>query len=572
MRGPWLVVEGVPPDEFHALAVAADGSIAELHEPHGKPEGVPTSFRRPRRIEVRVAEPGGAPVPGIGVQARGENGSPWSSVVRTDDLGRATIDGLAARALKVNAGVTPTDDWGLEAGDADVTAGDARVDVPFGRVHDVAVRVRVDGEPRLPSGVTWSVEGHVEEVREDADAGVLRFRVRPREADATAGSISIGGRGYLDGHAELPWALGPAPIEVEVDLVRAGVLVSTIAAAEGARLVVAVEALVEAEEWTNRGYSLPQYVAAGVHRWEDVPHGTYRLRDVATGLVSEPVEVRGGKTPGSLSLDLTRVYEVSGRVVVPEGYEADGVRLQVLGPGIDFARPGSAAYVRPDGSFRVKAPAGRPVTLRVAHATLRPAPDGGSVAVTGPRDNVVLRLVEGPTATLRLALPDVAGVEIEHGGTVALYLASVGGEAVSTHDLTLTPGAARFGGFTPGTYAVWIDFPPFAPRTLDSVALGAGRTDLGPVALEAGSSIRVRVVAREGTPAPEVWGRATRKGDPEYDRELVTTGGDSLFRGLGPGTFDVAFSWEGPDGESREAERVVVVDGRTDSVLDLDVR
>ena len=47
-----------------------------------------------------------------------------------------------------------------------------------------------------------------------------------------------------------------------------------------------------------------------------------------------------------------------------------------------------------DGSFAVRVPGDRPVTLVAEHPQLVPAPDGGRVEVREPREGVVLRLVD----------------------------------------------------------------------------------------------------------------------------------------------------------------------------------
>jgi hypothetical protein len=574
VSGGAIVVDGAGPGDARGLAVAPDGSLAMLLASEDTPDGAPTSFRRPRRMEVRVVDDVGHGVPGIGVQARGQNGSPWTDPLQTDAEGRAVLDGLPASLFEIHAGVTPLDDWGEEAEEVDLAKGDARVEVVLGPEREVEVRVRVNDEPRLPAGLECDVgDAILLSSTEDADRGTVRLRVRTRSTDPDAG-VDVAAPGFLRTHARFRWGSPGTMARAVVDLRRTATIVADVRARAGQKVLVALEAAAAdgSGRWGTMQYSLPQWDDAGERRLEGVWPGTYRLIERWTGLTHEGIVVTAGEE-ARVTLDVSDAYEVTGRVRVPDGYDASQAQVASEGRSVDTSSEyGRGRRVVKDGTFTVSVPGGRPVTLRAFHPELDPDPKAGAVVVTAARSDVTLALVERATATMRLAFP--AGIstdELDDGWVVVRDEAT--GEDVSHHSLRRGDGGVwRFSGFQPGTRTVVLDLVVCAPRALRGVVLAAGRTDLGEVTLERGSALTVRLVGGEGSDPPEISGSLEFAGEPSYERHFEQEGGVLRFRGLGAGTFRATFHWTDPTDREHAVEREITVDGRTDAVIDLDVR
>jgi hypothetical protein len=124
----------------------------------------------------------------------------------------------------------------------------------------------------------------------------------------------------------------------------------------------------------------------------------------------------------------------------------------------------------------------------------------------------------------------------------------------------------------PGRYSVWIDVPGFVPALLTDVALGLRDTELGTIRLDAGSRLRLRLLARSGKAPPSysVWAR--RVHEPAYQRGASSDGAaEIVVSGLGAGTFEI---WGNPtDGSSVGGFRETVeVDGVTAVERTIDLR
>ena len=116
-------------------------------------------------------------------------------------------------------------------------------------------------------------------------------------------------------------------------------------------------------------------------------------------------------------------------------------------------------------------------------------------------------------------------------------------KVVLRRELGGSPPHFRFAGYVPGTYTVFIDAPPFAPRMLRDVKLGEGKTDLGEIAFERGSTVTVRMRTSEGKPAPQVSIQARQNSEPRYVR-TQGAGLDALrVRGLAAGHFTIRVTW-----------------------------
>jgi hypothetical protein len=172
---------------------------------------------------------------------------------------------------------------------------------------------------------------------------------------------------------------------------------------------------------------------------------------------------------------------------------------------------------------------------------------------------------------MRLVPPAGTGLE-EDRGWVTLVPDAAGRDSTRHRIRRLEGGAWRFAGFAPGRWTAVVEVGAHPPRVLGPVELPPGRTSLGDVALERGSTLTVRLGSKEGAPVPDVAARLEHAGEPSYERDGDQDGATLTFRGLGAGTFHARFHWTAPDGREREAQRDVTADGRTDLSVDLDVR
>jgi hypothetical protein len=281
-------------------------------------------------------------------------------------------------------------------------------------------------------------------------------------------------------------------------------------------------------------------------------------------------------------LDLRAAREVTGRVEAPEGTNLRLVRVVVEGEELATAsenewdwQPGmrKGHRVRPDGTFRIPVATDRPVTLQPWHPILVPSAEGGAVAVTEETGEVVLRLESGNEASF--PVPEGAGWTgfSGHAGVrVALYRGEPFGLPVADFYALIENGRARFGGFDPGTWTVWIDpRSGYAPATLRDVELRAGAQDLPDPGFRVGSSLRIRVLVAEGTSVPRLSASGFREVEPAYYRHMNSDGeSEVVLPGFGPGTFRVRYSAFMT--ERGTVERELVFDGKTDVTVDLDLR
>jgi hypothetical protein len=250
--------------------------------------------------------------------------------------------------------------------------------------------------------------------------------------------------------------------------------------------------------------------------------------------------------------------------------EGDGLR-----PGSAYAFDEGAQRVRPDGTFSVRVPGDRPVTLFATHMLLRAAAEGGRVTVTEPRGGVVLRMSSAPQAVFRpdpVPVPSASGypgpddllrILIYRGPTTDLPEATVKAKVVD--------GVARFGGYEPGTWTLFLDAHGRAPVLLPFVALGDGATDLGVVAFPEGGSVRVDVLVREGQAPPPLSLLARSKLGPEHWRQTHSFGERAVvLRGLGKARYQVTVESNARD--RKYLEKLVDCDGASETVLTVDLR
>jgi hypothetical protein len=256
-----------------------------------------------------------------------------------------------------------------------------------------------------------------------------------------------------------------------------------------------VAALVQQPDGTFT-YGPTQYVVDGVISLPVEP-GVYKFEfgdqednfvsefynDKATEATAEAVPVSGPVTLAPVVLASRPAYV--GQVLSPSGRPVEDASVQVLDPttGASVA----SGRTRPDGAFRVAAPAGQ-YKIRISGSGFSPeyynnkatlaAADlvglGGADVGLG-----TITLQEGTTVTGKAANPAGTGIE-----RIAVTLSPTSGGGSSFTDSTDAAGMIRLEGVAPGTYKVrfsdpigeylteyWNDKPDFATGDVLTVGL-----------------------------------------------------------------------------------------------------
>ena len=563
------------------VAIAPDGSLAPLHRLEA------TSFFRPRSLVVRIAEKGGGGVAGTRVSLSSSPyvEGPWDTPVPTDGEGRVRFDGLAPLKHFIYVFPTTRHPHGRRVDEVDLQAGDATRDVVVGAEGTIVAHVTVDGRSEVPERLRWTVaDGIVVDSAIDRATGTVRIRARTERGATGSGSIEFSGKGVRPRKVAFTWPARGGATAIEVPLLASPDVVVDIRADADSEVRVDVErwelSAWNAKPW-ERGEWLPHAGPYPAGRTStELPEGRYRLRDGATGVVSEVFDVPDRGPNVVASLDLRGLVTVRGRVECPDPADAKDVELVIDGEGIDSQRPqipyGRSHGVHYDGkSFALRLPAGRRVTIAPWHWRLQPTREGGAVTLVGPRDEVVLRMGAGATLLARLTDPDgrpLSADELQRAWITAVPSAHPSWEPESG---TVTPVAGKAGtvsasGLPFGTLDVWIHAEGFAARRLERTIVATDIMDLGEVRLSRGSRVLLRRVGKDGTVAPvgrplDGWAFATF--GPRQIRDLGHV--DDVFTGLCAGRWRVEV-WPsgaepGPDREKHAIE--VDVDGEHERTL-----
>lgn len=631
-----IVVSDIPEDRFDALALTSDDAGAELSWIASDGREPTATVRRTLAVNLVLERHDGSPAAGCDVWVT-PTGSRCSRAFRTDATGRVRLESLpsASFVLRARHGPGQNDAEGLQFPVYGRLSDPLRV--RLGRESTCRVSLRLGGRPlHLPGDDLGRVrvvheERHVPFTWDDREEGTIRFSVAARPtivvagdpADSTPASLAeplLLVRGCLPVVLRLGGADAGGVVPLSVDLQPAGALVVHLHGPtrgtwrpdpvtwDGVlqRFEGGYEPRIERwEEGAGVWASLPSSGAkrgellgaadAPVRSWRIglLPAGRYRVVDPATNVSSGGVDVEAGRPPPSVDLDLSKVYEIEGKVALPPGFDVDGAWIEVedaegpsqgIGPG---GGPVLHAPVGPEGSFLVRLGTLEAVRLTVRHPSLVPDPVEGQQTAKGPLPRVTLRLVGGALAHLRVALPGPlrpgAGAD---GllGRVLLYDAAPAGTPTGQSLLHLVPVAgsgrapmleATFQGYRPGTYTLWIDVPGFAPAVVEGVALGEGSSVIGPVALARGSSLLLRTSGGAGRFRQAVRVTAEGIGEPGTVRTWSSDDGPDAewaLAGLPAGRHRVRVeirSERGGTWASLRPDEDVVLDGRTDVSLEI---
>ena len=590
MEGDVLVVSGAGAGHLHALAEAPDGSFAALSaapEDPGKPPPGPVSFQVPCRVEVLARRPDGVPAEGSAFVIRNVN--PVTAIGATDAAGRIAFS-VPSQVATADLFLLPnaSSPWGGRLVEKlNISKGDVQVEVVVRPRRTFLARVTVDGERRLPPRLHVSVNGiGILQPAEDPAKGEIRFEYPPDPKDLTV-EVSLFSHPYLTVPAVLDALPPEGTVEVDLALRSPGALSVPVRPPTDGPCRLCVQRWApsrgawEAAEGTEFGFmgsGEARLGPDGTVRAEPLHQGRYRIVDAATGMASEPVEIRPGEQASAGAMDLSRSGWVQGRVVGPDGADLSRAGVVLLGEGLVPVSelPQTEWVFGPDrgpqqaaGAFKVRVPGDRPVTLLPTHPLLVPAAEAGTAVVTGPQEGLVLRLEPGTLATMRLDTEPKLPFWGPHGERVLLFRGEPVGEPAEERPAVLEGDRLAFGGFAPGTWTLLVDFPVdgpegFAPAILPGVALGEGTTDLGTVRLERGSRLRFRVLVKERADVPQVNLSATRVDPPRYTRAVQSYGArEFTLGGLGPGRFRI---------RGTGIDEVREVDGVNDEEIVLDLR
>lgn len=543
------------------LARTPDGALARLHVGRDGREtgrGQETSFRRPRTIGLTVRNHDGSLASGLHAQLRTVGNVEFGPIQPLDKNGRAEFRDLHGSRYELTLR-RPHQGQGRswQVATVDIEKTDAEFEVTLEPPREIVLRLRVDGVRRLPAKFGVHVTGGAQgEVTEDADAAELRLEVLPFEKDRKL-KLTLAAGGYPRVVRDIEPEDQPAILDI--DLVKGATAKIVCTPPSDGEISLRLEAWNEKRgRWATTGGMLFGRAAQTERRFTGLHPGSYRAVDGRSGIATESVELGSG-TDHTFTLDLTGTGWVEGRVEVPEGEEARTATVHLSGDRLaDVARfPGDGARVRTDGSFRVRVPGDRPVSLSVRHPMLVPDPDAGRATVTRPRSGIALRLVRGAMVKFLLSEPPPRSPSHR----IMLFKGAVEGDPAHTCDVTYDGAIGRFGGFKPGTWTVWCDLPPRAPLVLRDIALNA-ESDLGLLHPKPGASVRV-TVHHKPDDRPRTWVSARHQGTPPYDRRGSGTGAEIILPGLGPGRFEVNIGGK---------KHVVLSDGRSTISLVHDLR
>ena len=582
VQGANVFAEGVEGGKL-MLGTAADGAIASFWVDSEADVGRAVSFRRPRTIEVLVRDNAGVPVAGASAAARNQGNNPLGKSAQTDAEGLAKLTGLYGELAEVYVLPPNAGPMELRAGTVNLKTGDGRVELTLPTISIAKMRarleVRIDGVAQLPPEYQLSGAGVLEERPETGEL-VLWIAI-PDKGDEVG--VSISSAGFRPGKAKLPIVRDGSEPRAVMNLVHSATLTVHVTMP---RTKDAVEIKIQAWDAFKQAWGPAPGYYNGLHtpngpdgafRFFQLLPGRYQVADDQSKVESEPVEIAEGQREAQVALDLDGLEWVTGRIEVLDASELtrarvlnSTARLSLNAAWLPAMSPPEGVYVSPDGSFKMRVKRGVPMNLRAWHPWLAPAEPGGSIALDGGRDGVVLKLVEGNQ--VRIAAPQLVELPRFKAARVAVYAGAAAGEPQTWVHAPLIDGVLRFTGVPTGRATLWIDpGREYAPLVLTDVSIAPGITDLGPVSFSRGSSFKVKLTVKEGEAAPRIYIFARRETAPALNRELNSNGSaEVILSGLEAGEYSV--SYNSIMGQKAAEKRLMQFDGKTDVEVALDLR
>ena len=590
MEGTTLVVPRATAHYFSAIAAAPDGARARLWADDKGTAPKPVQFRPARTVEVIAKRPDGSPAEGAIFQLRNQGNNPIGEPFRSGADGVARATGLSGELAEVclQPGDAPSMRFGgRPIGSVDLTKGDARIETVVPSARLFVLRVTVDGKPGLPGRFHAIVHGAmVQDLVEDPARGEVRGAV-PVEAEVKTVQASLNAPPWLPAQATADAGDGTGPLHFDLALEAGGSLHVPVVLPADKRCRLNLQSNDPERGWTHAQVAGSFVMGSlapgpdGILRVEPLKPGRYRLVETMTGVATEAAEVRTGEIATLPPFDLSKQRYARGKVIAPEGTTMRDVRILVEGAGVETPAIGpmdsQVPRAQADGTFMVRLPGDRPVTIRPSHPTLVPAAEGGTAEVVESRDDLVLRLEAGRTARVRFAVaPGPAGSFVA-GPRVLLFRGEPVGAPASVHAAILEGDTVLFGNYPPGKWTIWIDAGTTAPPTVVRDAeLGESGAEIGPVASPEGSRVRVKILVKDGQAVPRIAVTAWREDEPRYTRWMNSNGeAEAVLGGLGAGRFRIQTMLNtggGAPGGKGMLQETRELDGVNDIELTLDLR
>ena len=548
MQDGELVVPGWGPDGAFGFAEVEGFGKARLQAASAQTIGHPTAFYRMPQIEVFAKHADGTPATDFFLDVRDGGNHPVGPRVPLNETGYAVMTGLPGDpGPPVDVALTDSETgWGKRflLGSVNLAQQDGRFTFTIPPARKIRMSLTIKGHPAPPDFVARPTVSRQLVAFERANDGSLHVSYIPHPAEK---ELTLGAQAYGHRAKPVPIALTQSdPIAVVIDLVPLGSVRVRVTLPEDKRHRVGLQRWDPARDDWGRPSQGRRADTSGVVLLAQRAPGRARAVDTHSGIASAPFDIVAGQT-ADVSLDLSKAGWVQGRVQPPEGASFEGFAVQIE-PQATLVTGRGARVDSNDGTFRIRVPGDRPVTLRVTHLTFRPHPAQGEVTLTAPRTNVVLQAVHGARATLVLskAVPVLENPGRPRPVPVRLYTNNIKGAGdVRTGIFDPSKRKVVFGGYAPGNYTLWIDVPSVAPLVIRNAQLGDGETDLGTVTPADGSTLRIRLRTPEGESAPRVTAWVKKRNAPIYQRRADSISDAVLVRGLGPGRFQVTARADG---------------------------
>lgn len=332
-----FTLEPLPPGWWNVRASAAGWLPAEMERRQVRGgehlEGVEIVLGQGAAVTGRVLSPDGAPMAGAQVQVLGERSGP-AAVSGAD--GVYLLEGVAAGERTVEA-THPEYEFASRTLEV-VATGENRLDLKLERDRRREIRGRVLGQGGAPVAGA-RVLGPSSSGRSAAEGS---FKLLERDGRH---EVWAQAEGYAPAQTAVTLEGGPVG-DVEIRLSGGGSLRGRLLGLDREDLAAATVETALPPLLQRRSAVDPQ----GGWRMSGLPPGTWEVTARSGGRsVTERVELAQDQEEAVLDLDFPPVFEVSGRVLDPDGRPAADATVRLFTRG-----SGGWGYTRPDGSFRIE--------------------------------------------------------------------------------------------------------------------------------------------------------------------------------------------------------------------------
>jgi len=449
-------------------------TTSDTAEPTRAPNG--HSDAAPPQLEVTILNGAGAPRAGDNVTLSIK----WRTLhtKATDSDGIARFSGLRIDSALVS--VRPSGPFRrIEIGRWTRSAQTARITASLYGPRHVLIRVRVDGQPLVPTGFSLGSPRL-------ASTSIMRERGEIRgQAMTLTDSVALGfklGRGLLADTHEIPLRDVGGILEGELDIARGVLVVLDARQPRHAAEDLSVETRRDDGSWSRPFGWADEPIAKPESRLGTVAFyirpGHHRLVLHTLRLPVQEFEVRAGARFQNLLLNPERMQWLEVRVNVPPDY-SDARTAGALITGLDVAG-GAKLGVR----GRLLIPGDRELGLTAFGPGLRPHPTLGTKRVQRERE---VRLTAIGSGSAFLRCPGAKEVRLE---------LSVGGEPRRTVYVRVAGrknGRFEFQHVPRGRFDVAVIPKGSAGSTILNVLFEGESIDLGTIAAGKGATVEIRI-------------------------------------------------------------------------------